>query len=179
MNDFDRVVAAIAEIIDIYDDSNREGVIDTPKRVAKAYDDLLRSEMPKLTFFDANGYDQMIVEKNVPFFSFCEHHILPFFGTCSVGYIPGKKIVGISKIARIIKHFASRLNTQEYFTQNIADFLAKNLDPIGVGVVVRGVHLCQVMRGAQSKGEMITSALTGVFREKQETRQEFLAFLKQ
>lgn len=174
----DDIEEAIERILRRYDDPMRPGVIETPKRAAKALAEMLTPQEFNFTLFDANGYNQMIVEKNVPVFSLCEHHLLPFYGTCSIGYIPRDKIVGISKIARTVDFFARRLNTQEYLTQNIADYIDEKLQPQGVGVVIKAVHLCQVMRGAKARGEMVTSALKGIFLDKDGVKQEFMEFVK-
>ena len=136
-----------------------EGISETPQRVERFYREFFNYPEPKITVFSANGYDEMIVDKGIPYYTFCEHHILPFFGTVKIGYIPDKKIIGLSKLARIVKYFSRRLNTQEYFTKNIADYLQEKLAPKGVGVIVTGRHLCKEMRGIESRGEMITSAL--------------------
>lgn len=141
------------------------GQKETPARMVKAWQELLTAEEPKITVFDSNGYDQMIVEKGIKYFTFCEHHFLPFFGEVKIGYIPNTKIIGLSKLARIVNYFSKALNTQEYFTKNIADYLQTKLNPKGVGVIVEGSHLCQMMRGAKSEGKMITSELIGVFRD--------------
>ena len=115
----------------------------------------------------------MIVDKDIPFYSLCEHHILPFFGTVKIGYIPDKKIIGLSKLARIVEHFSRRLNTQEYFADNIANYIETKLQPIGVAVVVKGRHLCKEMRGAKKQGEMVTASLRGVLRDDIKAREEF------
>jgi len=148
------------------------GQKETPERILKMYEELLTAKEPAITLFDAENYDQMIVDKGIKFYTFCEHHILPFFGEVTIGYIPDKKIIGLSKLARIVDYFSKRLNTQEYFTQNIADYLTEKLNPLGVGVKVDGLHLCKVMRGAKANGTMITSSLKGVFRDKG-VREEF------
>jgi GTP cyclohydrolase I len=151
------------------------GQKDTPIRMVKAWEELLTCPEPNITVFDANGYDEMIVDKGIPFFTFCEHHVLPFHGTVKIGYIPNNKIIGLSKLARIVQYFSKRLNTQEYLTLNIANYLEERLSPKGVGVIIKAVHLCKLMRGIKSPGEMITSKLTGVFLEKQAARQEFIS----
>jgi len=130
-----------------FDDPNREGLIETPKRVMNAYKEILTAVEPKITIFDSNGYDQMIVEKDIPFYTLCEHHLLPFFGTVHIGYIPKKKIIGLSKLARIVHFFSHRLNTQEYLTKNISEFLQKKLNPRGCAVIIQARHLCKEMRG--------------------------------
>ena len=151
-----------------------EGQKETPARMVKMYEELLTATEPTITVFDSNGYDQMIIDNDIPYFTFCEHHVIPFFGKVKIGYIPDKKIIGLSKLARIVNYFSKRLNTQEYFTQNIANYLNEKLNPLGVGVIVTGRHLCREMRGAKTNGEMTTSALLGVFR-KIEVREEFLS----
>jgi len=165
----------VKEFLDILgEDSNREGLKGTPKRVAKAWKELTTQTFFERTVFDANGYDQMIVEKNIQFYTFCEHHLLPFFGSVSIGYIPDDKIIGISKLPRTVDYFSKRLNTQEYFTNNIANDLDEILQPKGIGVVVQGRHLCQEMRGIKKKGSMITSCLKGCFRDDLTVKKEFL-----
>lgn len=164
----------------IGEDPQREGLIDTPKRVIASYKELLmagKTNELKITTFDANGHDQMIVEKNLPLYSFCEHHMIPFFGTCSVGYIPNERIVGISKIARVVDHFSRSLNTQEYLTDNIANYLFEKLEPKGIGVVITARHLCQEMRGIRRPGKMITSSLRGLFLKEQKVKEEFINFI--
>lgn len=170
-----KVEKAIFDILSKYDDPEREGLKDTPIRVARAYNELLRADEPRITVFEANGYDQMIIDSGIEYYTFCEHHILPFFGTVKIGYLPNKKIIGLSKLARIVNYFSKRLNTQEYFTENIANYLQDKLNPKGVGVIVTGTHLCKVMRGAKSKGVMTTSALKGLFLEEKKVKEEFLA----
>jgi len=168
------LAVALKTIITCFDNPKREGVLETPQRAAKALSELLIAEEPKITVFDANGYDQMIIDKCIPFYTFCEHHLLPFFGTVKIGYIPNKKIIGLSKLARITEYFSKRLNTQEYFTQNIANYLQDKLEPLGVGVIVKARHLCKEMRGIKKPGEMVTSQLKGVFLQNQKVKEEFL-----
>jgi len=164
---------SIKELLSKYDDVEREGLKDTPKRILKAWDELLVSEEPKLAAFDSKGYSQMITESGIDYYTFCEHHFLPFFGEVKISYIPNKKIIGLSKLSRIAEHFSKRLNTQEYFTENIANYIEEKLSPLGVGVYVTGRHLCKEMRGVKKKGVMTTTALRGVFHD-QATREEFL-----
>lgn len=173
-----RLEEATRIILGAFDDPQREGLKETPRRVAKAWIELLTPHEPNLTVFQSNGYDQMIVSKEIQYHTFCEHHLIPFFGTVSIGYIPQGKIVGISKLARVVGYFARRLNTQEYFTQNVADYLQERLEPRGIGVIVKGRHLCQEMRGVKKKAEMVTSALHGLFKEDARTREEFLALVR-
>ncbi len=161
-------------LLQLGEDVEREGLRETPARVAKAWVELLTHEDFKLTTFDANGYDQMVISRDIPFYTFCEHHMIPFFGTATVGYLPKDRIVGISKLARMVNAFSKRLNTQEHFTKDIADLLWRELQPLGVGVVMRGRHLCQEMRGAKVKAEMVTSQLLGLFRDDPKARAEFL-----
>jgi GTP cyclohydrolase I len=168
----------IKELLDKIDNPGREGLTDTPKRVASMWKEFLSPQPFELTMFESNGYDQMIVSKGIKFHSFCEHHLVPFFGTCSIGYIPDKKLVGLSKLARTVDKYSRRLNTQEYMTEDIAQFLWSNLQPLGLGVVINGRHLCQEMRGIKKQGEMITSALKGVFLTKPEAKEEFLKLCK-
>ena len=158
----------------IEENPRREGLIGTPVRVAKMWQGFMSPKPFKLTMFENNDYDQLIISKGIKFHSFCEHHLIPFFGTCSIGYIPDKKLVGLSKLARTVDKFSRRLNTQEYLTQDIADFLWENLDPVGLGVIVKGRHLCQEMRGIKKRGEMITSSLKGIFLDDATAKSEFL-----
>jgi len=152
----------------------REGLKDTPRRVVKAFEEFLRKEDFRLVTFSAKGYDQMIVERGIPFHSLCEHHLLPFFGTVAIGYLPKDKIVGLSKLARTVEHFSRELTTQEYLTEQIADFLFKSLEPLGIGVRVEARHLCQELRGVKKVGGvMITTALRGVFYSKPGVKEEF------
>jgi len=169
----------VKEFLDILgEDSNRNGLRDTPKRVARAWIELTTPPEFSLTTFDSNGYDEMIISKDINYYTFCEHHLLPFFGVVHIGYIPDKKIVGLSKLARTVECFSKRLNTQEYLTDNIAEFLYLNLKPKGIGVIIEGRHLCQEMRGIKKRGKMITSALRGIFLSKLEAKEEFLKLCK-
>lgn len=165
---------SFTELLKIFDDPTREGLINTPERMVKAYRELLTPIEPDITVFDSNGYDQMIIEKDIEYHTFCEHHLLPFFGKVKIGYIPSKKIIGLSKLPRIVEYFSHRLNTQEYFTQNIANYLQEKLEPLGIGVLVTGTHLCQKMRGVKKHGEMVTSTLKGIFLTQQSVKEEFL-----
>jgi len=165
----------IREILATYDDPEREGLQKTPERVAKVYRELLTSEEPRLTIFDSQGYDEMISDVGIEYYTFCEHHVLPFFGEVTIAYIPNHKIIGLSKLARIVDYFSKRLNTQEYFTNNIANYIMEKLQPRGVAVKVTGRHLCKEMRGAKSKGVMKTISLKGLFLEKPSVKEEFLS----
>lgn len=162
----------------------REGLLRTPYRVAKMYDELLAGYHMNLdqvvngALFEVK-YDEMIVVKDIEFFSLCEHHMLPFYGRAHVAYLPGAKIIGLSKIPRIVDMFARRLQVQERMTRQIADTIVKILHPRGVAVVVEGSHLCSMMRGVKKEHpRMITSSMLGTFRENSMTRNEFLEHLR-
>lgn len=167
------------------EDPDRDGLKDTPKRVLKSYNELFKgySQGPEdvlQTAFDST-YDEMIILRDIPFFSTCEHHILPFSGVAYVGYIPGKcgKVVGISKLARLVDVFARRLQIQEQMTIQIGESLVKFLKPKGVAVVIKATHLCMVARGVQKQGSsMVTSYTWGNFRKHVSTRDEFLKLIK-
>lgn len=163
----------------IGEDPSREGLKETPRRVAQAWEKFTEGYKidPKkiVTTFDHEEYDEMIVVKSTEFYSLCEHHLLPFFGRVSVGYVPNKRIIGLSKIPRIIEVFARRLQNQERMTKQIADTLQELLAPKGVGVVVTATHLCSRMRGVEKESaEMVTSSITGLFKKDPRTREEFL-----
>lgn len=172
--DEEALLSAIKTIIATFDNPNREGVIDTPERVAKAYFELLKANEPKITVFNSEGYSEMIFDRKIQYYTFCEHHMLPFFGEVTIAYLPKDKIIGLSKLARIVEYFSRRLNTQEYFTENIANYLDKILEPNGVAVKVSGRHLCKEMRGVKKQGEMITFSYKGIFKEDLGRKQEFL-----
>ena len=174
----------ITEILkSIGEDPEREGLLKTPERVEKAMGFLTKGysesteEIINGAVFEAEN-DEMIIVKNIEFYSLCEHHMLPFYGSVYVGYIPNKKIVGLSKIPRIVNMFARRLQVQERLTQQIADCIKDNLDPLGVMVVVEGKHFCSMMRGVEKQSSsMTTSAVVGAFRSDHITRQEFLTLI--
>ncbi len=157
-------------------DPSRDGLRDTPKRWAKMMLELTaRHEFTMTTFPNEKKYDEMVAEVGIPFHSLCEHHLAPFFGTAAVAYIPGDRIVGISKLCRTVEAFARRLQVQERMTQQIAEFLEKELSPKGVAVLLRGRHMCQEMRGVRKSGvETVTSCLRGAFLDNAATRQEFM-----
>ena len=171
-------------LVEIGEDPEREGLKQTPKRVARMYQDLTSGYKTSLKSLINNAvYTQcvhnMIVLKDIELYSLCEHHMLPFFGKCHVAYIAKDKIVGISKIARIVDMYARRLQLQERLTQEIAESLESNLTPLGVGVIIEAQHLCMMMRGVEKQNSvMVTSAVLGIFREDQKTREEFLSILK-
>jgi GTP cyclohydrolase I len=168
-----------ALLLELGEDPQREGLRDTPKRVAKSYAKLMEgySKKPEelKAVFDSEDYDEMIIAKEIEFYSLCEHHMLPFFGKVSIGYLPKNKIIGLSKLPRLVEIFARRLQNQERFTQQIANALQDLLQPRGVGVIVEASHLCTRMRGVEKeKVTMVTSALTGHFKKDPKTRDEFL-----
>ena len=165
------------------EDPNRDGLRRTPERFEKALRFLTsgyRQDPEKLL----NGamfsvcYDEMVVVKDIEVYSLCEHHLLPFFGKCHVAYIPNKKVVGLSKIARLVNMFARRLQIQERLTNQIAKAIQEKLAPQGVGVVIEARHLCMVMRGVEKQNsEAVTSAMLGAFRDNKQTRDEFLSLI--
>jgi len=164
---------------EIGEDPNREGLLKTPERVAKAYEFLTKGyhqnvdEVINGAIFEEK-YDEMVIVKDIDFYSMCEHHMLPFFGKMHVAYIPDGKIVGLSKIPRIIDMFSRRLQVQERLTQQVADVLQEKLNPKGVAVVAEGYHMCMMMRGVQKQNSVTTtSAVHGAFRA-EKTRLEFL-----
>ena len=171
-------------IIQLGEDPNREGLRRTPERYEKALRFLTsgyRQDPEKLL----NGamfsvcYDQMVVVRDIELYSLCEHHLLPFFGKCHVAYIPSKKVVGLSKIARLVNMFARRLQIQERLTSQIAKAIQDRLGPQGVGVIIEARHLCMVMRGVEKQhSTATTSAMLGVFRENKQTRDEFLSLVR-
>jgi len=175
---------AVTKLIqEIGEDEAREGLKETPKRVAKAFEKIFGGYCMKaeevMTVFDGESYDEMIICKDIDFYSTCEHHMQPFFGKVSIGYIPDKKIVGISKLPRIVEIFSRRLQNQERLTMQIAKTLTKLLKPKGVGVVIEGKHLCMMARGVEKQNTiMTTSYCTGLFRNDQSTRSEFLRLIK-
>lgn len=168
-------------LAEIGEDPEREGLVKTPERVARALRFLTKGydEDPQAVINGAlftEDYSEMIVLKDLDFFSMCEHHILPFFGKAHVAYIPSRKIVGISKLARLVEVYARRLQVQERMTSQIANILMEALDPQGVGVVLQAEHLCMRMRGVEKQNSIVvTSTMLGVFRSHHETRQEFMS----
>lgn len=161
------------------DNADREGLRETPERIVKSWEKLFGgySKDPKevLKTFTEGVCDEMVILRNIEFYSMCEHHFLPFFGQISIGYIPDKKIIGISKLARLVEIYSRRLQIQERMTEQIADAIEEVLKPVGVMVVCKAKHLCMMMRGVERQNsEMVTSAIHGAFREKMEVREEFL-----
>ena len=166
------------------EDPDREGLFRTPHRVAKMYDELLAGyhvdpvKLVNGALFDVE-YDEMVIVKDIEFFSMCEHHMLPFYGRAHVAYIPRSKVIGLSKIPRIVEMFARRLQVQERMTRQIADMIEEVLDPLGVAVVVEGAHMCSMMRGVKKEHpRMVTSAMLGSFKENAMTRNEFMDHLR-
>jgi GTP cyclohydrolase I len=152
----------------------------TPQRVASALTEMLTpSAFLPTTFLNDEGYDELVVARDVPFRSLCEHHLLPFYGCAHVGYLPGARIVGLSKLARVVEHFAAALQVQERLTQQVADWLHAQLGARGVGVVIEAEHLCMSLRGVRARGSRtVTSALRGEVRTDARTRDEFLALTR-
>jgi len=152
-------------------------LVDTPRRVAAAYAELLTPrEFSLTTFPNDEGYDELVIARDIPLTSLCEHHLLPFTGVVSVGYLPGDRILGLSKLARVVELFARRLQVQERLTKQVADWLQEHLHPKGVGVVIQAEHLCMSLRGVQAPGcRTVTSALHGLLREDPRSRAEFFA----
>jgi GTP cyclohydrolase I len=158
-------------------DLNDEQLRETPRRMVDAYTELLTPQSFRPTTFpNQDGYDELVLVRSIPFHSLCMHHMLPFHGTAHVGYLPGERIVGLSKLARVVELFARDLQVQERLTTQIADWVQEHLEPKGAGVVVEAEHLCMSLRGVQKFGaKTVTSALHGLVRDDPRTRQEFLA----
>jgi GTP cyclohydrolase I len=166
------------------EDPSREGLERTPERVAKAYRYLTSgygqdaAEVLNGALF-TEAYDEMVVVKDIDFYSLCEHHVLPFFGKCHVAYMPSRKIVGLSKIARLVEMYSRRLQVQERLTTQIAQTINEVLQPRGVAVVMEALHMCMLMRGVEKQNsKAVTSAMLGAFRENPETRAEFMELIK-
>lgn len=161
----------------------REGLRETPERMAKSFSTLYggyaQNPQEVITVFDNEGYDEMVIARNIEFYSMCEHHMLPFFGKVHVGYVPANKIIGLSKMPRLVEVFARRLQNQERMTKQIADSINEALKPKGVGVVVQGQHLCMQARGVKKQScEMVTSSFIGLIKKDIRTRTEFLGLIK-
>ena len=175
------VECAVRTILEaIGEDPNREGLAKTPSRVARMYGELTAGyhvdpvKLINNAVFEVD-YDEMVIVRDIDFYSLCEHHMLPFIGRCHVGYIPRGRVIGLSKIPRIVEMFARRLQLQERMTQEIANFLNETLHPFGVAVVAEGVHMCSAMRGVKkANARMVTSAMLGIFKSRDSTRNEFL-----
>jgi GTP cyclohydrolase IA len=174
--------AILGLLLALGEDPGREGLINTPKRVARMYLELLSGyhvdpeAMVNRALFKISDYDQMVIVRDIEFYSLCEHHMLPFIGRAHVAYMPDGKVIGLSKIPRIVDMYARRLQVQERMTRQVADFIHNLLEPRGVAVVVEGIHMCSTMRGVKKHdARMTTSAMHGAFRTNLATRQEFLA----
>ena len=182
----EKISNAISEILSgIGEDPQREGLLKTPQRVAKAYEFLTKGyfENPQDVINNAvyeEDVDEMIVVKDIELYSLCEHHLLPFIGKAHVAYLPEKKIIGLSKIARLVEIYARRLQVQERLTNDIAKTLDECLNPKGVAVVIEAAHMCMQMRGVEKQNsKMVTSAMLGAFKTNAATRSEFMNFIKQ
>ncbi len=184
--DESQIVKAITSIIRaIGEDPKREGLVDTPKRVAEMYAELFvginMDPKEELMVGFEEGHREMVILKDIPFYSMCEHHLLPFYGVTHIGYIPNAdgRVVGASKLARVVETVARRPQLQERMTSQIADAIADGIKPDGVGVVIQAEHLCMIMRGIKKPGStFVTSALRGTFRSKSNTRAEFFALIQ-
>ena len=182
-NDLEGHVRALLQALD--PEPDREGLARTPERVARALTFLTRGydEDPRRVINGAlftEDYSEMIVLKDIDFYSLCEHHILPFFGKAHVAYLPDRHIVGLSKLARLVEVFARRLQVQERMTSQIANTIAEQLAPLGVGVVLEAEHLCMRMRGVEKQNStVVTSAMLGVFRKNAQTREEFVTLIRE
>ncbi|MBI3977705.1 MAG: GTP cyclohydrolase I FolE [Chloroflexi bacterium] len=183
MIDRERIKGAVVDILEaIGEDPTREGLADTPRRVADMYAEIFSGlacdprEVLRVGFEE--GHQEMVILRDIPFHSMCEHHILPFHGVAHVGYIPNGRVVGISKIARVVDILASRPQLQERLTGQVADTLVEGLDPKGVAVVIKAQHMCMNMRGIKKPGTMVvTSANRGIFRRNAVTRAEFMSLI--
>lgn len=183
--DKEKIQRAVREILEaIGEDPDREGLAETPRRVADMYAEIFSglSQDPKdcLKFFHEEGSDEIVLVKDIPLYSMCEHHLLPFVGKAHIAYIPKNgKVIGLSKLARIVKNFASRPQLQERLTADIADFINREMEPQGVAVLVEAEHLCMTMRGIRAAGAKTqTSALRGCFRSDARSRAEVMSLLK-
>ena len=157
-------------------DVDAEALAETPRRVADAYAELLTPQPFRATTFPNEGYDELIVAQAIPFHSLCMHHLLPFHGVAHVGYLPGERMIGLSKLGRVVELFSRDLQIQERLTTQVAGWLSASCEPRGVGVVLEAEHLCMSLRGVQKRGaKTVTSALRGLVRDDSRTRQEFLA----
>ncbi len=166
------------------DDPDREGLLETPARVARAYREYFRGylEDPGVhlskTFGEVGGYDEIVILRDIPFQSHCEHHMAPIIGKAHIAYLPRKRVVGISKLARVLQGFAKRMQVQERLTAEVADCIQKHLDPVGVAVVIEATHACMSARGVMTSGViMTTSRMMGVFRDDDRSRKEVLSLM--
>ena len=182
--DKERIIRAIAEIIEaIGEDPERPGLRGTPERVADMFEDILSGDKRQaeevLSKTHELDHNEMVIVRDIPFYSMCEHHLLPFYGKAHIAYIPREnKITGISKLARLVESVASRLQLQERLTEVVADMMVQNLDPLGAMVVIEAQHMCMIMRGVKKPGsKVITSAMRGIFLSDARTRAEALALI--
>jgi len=181
----ENIESAVRMILsNVNEDPERQGLVGTPNRIARMYSEVLGGytvDLEKLVngaLFDVT-YDEMIVVKDIEFYSMCEHHMLPFFGKAHVAYIPSNKVIGLSKIPRIVEMFSRRLQVQERMTRQIADTIDEILDPQGVAVILEGSHMCSMMRGVKKQeASMVTSAMLGCFKTNDKTRNEFLSHVR-
>jgi GTP cyclohydrolase I len=176
--DLDAAARAVADLlVALGHDPETEHLAETPQRVARAYAELLTPRPFDLTTFpNDEGYDELVLARDIPFESLCQHHLLPFHGVAQVGYIPGGRILGLSKLARVVELFARGLQVQERLTQQVADWLDEHVAPKGVGVVLEAEHLCMSLRGVRAQGSRtVTSAVHGLLRDDARSRQEFFA----
>lgn len=180
-----KIAALVKELlVELGEDPKREGLVKTPQRVAKSLTYLTRGYRQNLKKVVngakfTSGTNHMVILKDIELYSLCEHHLLPFYGTCAIGYISKGKVLGVSKLARIVDMFARRLQIQERMTEQIADAIMKEVDAEGVGVVIRAKHLCMMMRGVEKQNsEMTTSAVLGSFRSDEKVRAEFLSLIR-
>jgi len=184
MIDQEKIKQAVHEIlIAIGEDPTREGVRETPRRIAEMYDEVFRgmTENPRevLSVGFEEGHHEMVILKDIPFYSMCEHHLLPFYGMAHIGYIPKGRVVGASKLGRVVEILAKRPQLQERLTTQIADTIVDGLQPQGVAVVIEAEHMCMTMRGVKKPGSnIVTSAMRGIFRSNAVTRSEFLSLIK-
>ncbi len=183
MTDQNKIKQAVISIIEaLGDDPEREGLADTPRRIAEMYSDIFSgmAENPEdhLKIGFEEGHQEMVIARDIPFYSMCEHHLLPFHGMAHIGYIPNGRVVGASKLSRVVDVYARRLQLQERLTTQIADTIVSALEPRGVAVILEAEHLCMTMRGIRKPGSrMVTSAMRGLFRQRAATRSEFLTLI--
>jgi len=175
----ERAAAAFLDALGV--DRSGEALARTPARMASAYRELLTPRPFELTTFDNDeGYDELVLARRIPVRSVCEHHLLPFVGVAHVGYLPGRRILGLSKLARVVEHFACRPQVQERLTKQIADWLSEHLEPRGVGVLIEAEHSCMTLRGVQAVGsDTVTSTMLGTLRTDARSRAEFLALARE
>jgi GTP cyclohydrolase I len=172
--------AVRALLVALGQDTTSESLVDTPRRVAASYAELLAApDFDLKTFPNDEGYDELVLARSIPLRAVCEHHLLPFIGVAHVGYLPGERILGLSKLARVVGHVAARPQVQERLTTQVAGWLEDQLAPRGVGVVIEAEHTCMTIRGVQARGTTtVTSALRGVLRDDPRSRQEFFALTR-